>query len=112
MPDGGVEAGDDVAPLCMSRLIWSPAALRDVHRVYRFLAPKKIDAAKCAVKAIRDGDRVLVLRREIARPTQNMDSEYREWQIDFGHSRYVTLYHYDGQTAVVVAQLHHKESSY
>lgn len=73
-----LEAGDDVAPPCMSRLIWSPAALRDVHRVYRFLAPKKIDAAKCAVKAIRDGDRVLALQREIARTTQNMDSGYRE----------------------------------
>ena len=39
----------------MPRLIWSPSALRDVQRLYRFLAPKNLDAAKRAVSAIRSG---------------------------------------------------------
>ena len=43
----------------MSRLIWSPAALLDVQRLYRFLAPKNMDAAKRAVMAMRQGVRVL-----------------------------------------------------
>ena len=43
----------------MSRLIWSPAALLAVKRLYDFLKPKDIDAAKRAVKAIRQGVKVL-----------------------------------------------------
>jgi plasmid stabilization system protein ParE len=43
----------------MSRLIWSPNALQDVQRVYRFLALKNLDAARRAVKAIRAGVKVL-----------------------------------------------------
>ena len=96
----------------MSRLIWSPAALLDVQRVYRFLAIKNIDAAKRAVKAIRVGVKILGLQPEIGRPTQDMEPEYREWQIDFGNSGYVALYRYDGQTAVIVALRHQKEAGY
>ena len=33
----------------MSRLIWSPLALLDVQRLYRFLAPKNLDTAQRAV---------------------------------------------------------------
>jgi len=29
----------------MPRLIWSPSALHDVQRLYRFLAEKNVDAA-------------------------------------------------------------------
>lgn len=43
----------------MSCLIWSPPALLDVQRLYRFLVPKNLDAAKRAVKAIRQGFKVL-----------------------------------------------------
>jgi plasmid stabilization system protein ParE len=43
----------------MSRLIWSPLALLDVQRLYRFLVPKNPDAAKRAVQAIRQGVKVL-----------------------------------------------------
>ena len=96
----------------MPRLIWSLAALLDVQRIYGFLAPKHIDAAKRAVKAIRVGVSILAQRPEIGRPVNDMDPEYREWQIDFGDSGYVALYHYDGQTAVIVALRHQKEAGY
>ena len=43
----------------MPRLIWAQPALLDVQRLYRFLAPKNVDAAKRAVKAIRHGVQVL-----------------------------------------------------
>ena len=49
----------------MPHLIWSPSALQDVHRVYRFLAEKNIDAAKRAAKAIRDGVKILAHQPEV-----------------------------------------------
>ena len=39
----------------MPRLIWSPAALRDVQRLYRFLAARNPAAATRAVQVIRQG---------------------------------------------------------
>jgi hypothetical protein len=41
-----------------------------------------------------------------------MEPEYREWIIDFGDSGYVALYHYDGETAVILAVRHQKEAGY
>ena len=96
----------------MPRLIWSPPALRDVQRLFRFLAENTIDAAKRAVKAIRDGVKTLVKQPGVGRPAQDMEPEYREWPIGFGDSGYVALYHYDGQTAVIVAVRHQKEGGY
>lgn len=96
----------------MPRLIWSPPALLDVQRLYRFLAGKNIDAAKRAVKAIREGVKVIVQQPGIGRPVQDMEPQYREWLIDFGDSGYIALYHYDGQTAVVLAVRHQREAGY
>jgi plasmid stabilization system protein ParE len=39
----------------MPRLIWAPAALQDVQRLYRFLAPRNPASAARAVRAIREG---------------------------------------------------------
>jgi plasmid stabilization system protein ParE len=96
----------------MPRLIWSPAALRDVQRLYRFLAPKNADAARQALKTIRASVQILALQPGIGRPAQDMEPEYREWLIDFGQSGYVALYHFDGQTALIVAVRHQKELDY
>ncbi|MDO8252066.1 MAG: type II toxin-antitoxin system RelE/ParE family toxin [Rhodoferax sp.] len=96
----------------MPRLIWSPPALLDVQRLYRFLAEKNIDAAKRAVKAIREGVKVIAQQPGIGRPVPDMEPQYREWLIDFGDSGYIALYHYDGQTAVIVAVRHQREAGY
>jgi plasmid stabilization system protein ParE len=96
----------------MPRLIWSPSALRDVQRLYRFLAPKNTEAARQAVKTIRESVQILALQPGIGRPAQDMEPEYREWLIDFGQSGYVALYHFDGQTALIVAVRHQKELDY
>lgn len=93
----------------MSRLIWSPSALRDVQRMYRFLAEKNRDAAKRAVQAIRSGVQIILQHPEVGRPAEEMEPEYREWLIDFGNSGYLVLYHYDGRVAVIVAVRHQKE---
>lgn len=72
----------------MSRLIWTPPALADVQRLYRFLAPKNADAAQRAVKAIRTGVKILAHQRHLGRPMDDMDGDYREWLISFGNSGY------------------------
>jgi plasmid stabilization system protein ParE len=96
----------------MPRLIWSESALRDVQRLYRFLADNNSEAAKRAVKAIRASVRVIAQHPEIGRPAEGMEPEYREWVIAFGDSGYIALYRYEGETALIVAVRHQKEVGY
>jgi plasmid stabilization system protein ParE len=96
----------------MPRLIWSESALRDVQRLYRFLSDKNSEAARRAVKAIRASVRVIAQHQEIGRPADGMESEYREWVINFGGSGYIVLYRYEGGTALIVAVRHQKEAGY
>jgi len=96
----------------MSRLIWSPAALLDVQRLYRFLALKNIDAAKRAVTAMRQGVRVLGQQPGIGRPIDEMPDEFREWIIDFGDSGYVARYRLDSDVVMILAMRHQKEVGY
>lgn len=96
----------------MPRLIWSSAALLDVQRLHRFLTTKNSDAAKRAVKAIREGVKIIANQPGVGRPAEGMEPEYREWLIDFGDNGYIVLYRYDGQTAMIVAVRHQKEVGY
>ncbi len=96
----------------MPRLIWAPPALHDVQRLYRFLAEKNTDAAKRAVKSIREGVKVLAHQPAVGRPVEDMEPEFREWLIDFGDSGYIALYRYDGETAVILAVRHQREAGY
>ena len=96
----------------MPRLTWSPSALRDVQRLHHFLAEKNADAAKRAVKAIRDGVKIIAHQPGAGRPAEDMEPEYREWPIAFGDNGYIALYHYDGQTAVILAVRHQRETGY
>lgn len=73
---------------------------------------KNTDAAKRAVKSIRDGVKIISMQPGVGRPADDMDPEYREWLIDFGDSGYVALYHYTGEEAVIVAVRHQKEVGY
>ena len=96
----------------MSRLIWSPSGLRDIQRLYQFLAEKNRAAARRAVQTIRTSLQILAEHPEVGRPTDKMDPAFREWLIDFGNSGYVVLYHYDGNVAVIVAVRHQRETGY
>jgi plasmid stabilization system protein ParE len=93
----------------MPRLIWSPQALLEVQRLYRFLAPQNQEAAKRAVAAIRRGVKVLSLQPGIGRPVQDMDDEFRDWIIDFGDSGYVARYRLDAGDITILALRHQKE---
>ena len=93
----------------MPRLIWSPQALLDVQRLYRFLAPQNQEAAKRAVAAIRRGVKVLSLQPGIGRPVLDMDDECRDWIIDFGDSGYVARYRLDAGDITILALRHQRE---
>lgn len=93
----------------MSRLIWSPSALLDVQRLYRFLAPKNIDAAKQAAKAVRKGTKVLGQQPGVGRPIEDMPEDFREWIIDFGDSGYLVRYRIDRDAITILAVRHQKE---
>jgi len=96
----------------MPQLIWSAAALRDVDRLHRFLADKNPDAARRAAKAIREGMQILHDQPGAGRPVADMEPEFREWFIAFGDSGYVSLYRFDGETAVILAVRHQREAGY
>ena len=96
----------------MPRLKWSESSLRDVARLHDFLADKSGDAAKRAVKAIRQGVKMLAKHPAIGRPVEEMPPEFREWVIPFGSGAYVTLYHYDGKEVVILAIRHGREAGY
>lgn len=96
----------------MPSLIWSPEALLDIQRLYRFLAAKSPEAAKRAVKAIREAVKILASSPEVGRPVAEMDQAFREWLVDFGDSGYIALYRYDGQTVLMLAVRHQSEVGY
>jgi plasmid stabilization system protein ParE len=84
----------------------------DVGRLHDFLASKSRDAAKRAVKAIRQGVKALAKFPESGRPIEELPLEFREWIIDFGSGAYIVLYHYDGKVIVILAVRHGREAGY
>lgn len=96
----------------MPRLIWTPAALRDIARLRAFLAPKNPEAAQRAVAAIRQGVKLLRDHPEVGRPVEAMAPEFREWPIGFGSGGYVALYHFDGTEVVILAVRHGREAGF
>ena len=96
----------------MPRLIWTPEALRDVQRCYRFLATRNPRAATRAVQSIREGMQTVAAHPAVGRPVEKMDPEFREWLIGFGGSGYIVLNRLDGDRAVVLAVRHQREARY
>ncbi len=81
-------------------------------RLHGFLAPKNRDAARRAIRAIRQGVKALATHPEIGRPVEEMPPEFREWIIPFGDSGYVALYRYDGELVAILAVRHRREAGY
>jgi plasmid stabilization system protein ParE len=96
----------------MPQLIWTPEALRDVQRCYRFLATKNPQAATRAIQTIREGMQTVAAHPAVGRPVEKMDPEFREWLIGFSDSGYVVLYRLVGSQAVVLAVRHQREAGY
>lgn len=96
----------------MPRLRWTPQSIRDIVRIYDFLSPKSRDAAKRAVKTIRQGLKLLGKFPEMGRPVEELPEEFRERVIDFGSGAYVVLYRYYGNEVVILAIRHGREAGY
>ena len=96
----------------MPRLRWSQAALLDVARLHDFLAPQSREAAQRAVRAIREGVKLLGSHPEMGRPVEDLPTEFREWGIEFGGGAYVALYHYDEKEVVILAVRYGREAGY
>ncbi|WP_420226610.1 type II toxin-antitoxin system RelE/ParE family toxin [Pigmentiphaga litoralis] len=96
----------------MPSLIWTPAALADVQRLYRFLVLKDAVAGRRAVKAIRSGVKVLAAQPHLGRPIADLDTDFRECLIEFGDSGYVTLYRTKGDAVAILAVRHQREAGY
>jgi len=96
----------------LPQLIWTPTALADVQRLYRFLAPKDAAAVRRAIHAIRTGVKILAHQPHVGRPVEDMAPTFREWPIEFGSSGYVVLYRLDGDRVSILAVRNQKEAGY
>ncbi len=96
----------------MPPLKWSPRSLRDVARLHDFLASKSPEAARRAVKTIRQGVKLLGKFPEMGRPVEELPTEFREWVIEFGSGAYVALYRYDSREVVILTVRHGREAGY
>ena len=96
----------------MPRLTWTPAALRDVARLHAFLKSRNPDAASRAVRAIRQGVKLLADHPQAGPAVEDMPPEFRLWPIAFGAGGYVALYRYDGRDVVILAVRHSKEAGF
>jgi plasmid stabilization system protein ParE len=86
--------------------------LLDVARLHEFLAPKSPDAAKRALKTIRQDVKALGKKPGIGRPVEELPLEFREWVIEFGQGAYVALYHFDGKNVMILVVRHGRETGY
>jgi addiction module RelE/StbE family toxin len=90
---------------------YSEQALRDLERLFEFLAQDNASHGAAVVHAIADAVSVLARHPEIGRPVEH---GLRELIISRGRTGYVALYRYNNVTdaALVLAIRHQKEAGY
>ena len=95
----------------MARVAYAPGAVRDLERLWDFLAEHEPDAAPVAVKAIADAVSVLERHPQIGRPAE---AGMRELVVSRGRTGYVALYDWlePIDTVVVLALRHQREAGY
>ncbi|WEJ71360.1 type II toxin-antitoxin system RelE/ParE family toxin [Pseudomonas sp. PSE14] len=94
------------------RVIYAPAALRDLERLRRFLRETNPTAARRAGQIILQATQALGAHPQMGRLIDDLPVVYREWPIDFGDSGYLARYRIDGETLVVLAIRHQREAGY
>ena len=87
------------------RLIWLPAALRDLERLDSFVRPHNPDAASRALAAIRKAAISILPHPERGRP-YDPALGFRDLVIPFGWRSYVLRYRLDEDTVVIVRIWH------
>lgn len=96
----------------MPSLSWTPQAMADVQRLYRFLASRDLNAARNAVSEIRSSVKILAHQPVSGRPIEELPSAYREWPVSFGNSGYVVLYRIDTDVVSILAVRHQRETGW
>ena len=96
----------------MPRVIFAPAAIRDLERLRAFLRPKNPSGAKRAGEAIVKGVQALGAHPQMGRLIEELPEQYREWIIDFGDSGYLVRYRIDERAVTILAVRHQKEAGY
>lgn len=88
-------------------LIWSPAAQRDLVRLYEFIRSDNPDAAKRAIQSIRKGALSLVNFPALGKRLEGRQD--REIFIPFGKRGYVIRYRLNGVIPVILRVWHSRE---
>lgn len=94
----------------MPQVVYSPAANRDLERLYFFLAEKDEAVARRAITTIDNSLRILASQPQAGRHVEDLAENFREWVINFGDSGYTALYNFDGSNVVILTIRHQKEA--
>lgn len=71
---------------------WLEPAVAGLERIYLFLAEKDGEAARAALKALREKAILLENYPNAGRPAEGLEPEQRELLVPFGASGFVLLY--------------------
>ncbi len=96
----------------MPSVRFAAGALRDLVRLRTFLQHKNPIASQKAAATIIQSVQILKQHPQLGRPVEDMEPEYREFIIGFGHYGYVALYRLDGNAVIVLAIRHQLEAGY
>ncbi|MFG6359026.1 type II toxin-antitoxin system RelE/ParE family toxin [Taurinivorans muris] len=91
---------------------WTPHALENLEQLYLFLSEKNKDAARTALKIIREKALLLENFPNAGRPSLDLEPEHRELLIPFGETGYVMLCQMGDNTLHILAIKHQKEVNY
>lgn len=95
------------------RVRFSETALRDIERLYRFLADRDIQAADDALHALEKAWELLGNFPFSARKADPASPFLRELIVPFGGAGYVVLFDItDGATLTILAVRHQREDDY
>jgi plasmid stabilization system protein ParE len=90
----------------MPRVGISPRARQDLQRLYAFLEVKSETVASRAIDIIEAAFIPLTRMPKIGRP---VGTTLRELIIDFGHSGYLALYHFnEAQNEIIILAIRHQ----
>jgi plasmid stabilization system protein ParE len=96
----------------MSRLKWRDKALKDIQRLYRFIAIENQAAAERAIKTIQASIQILKTHPHAGRPAEEIGDGYRQWTVLYGNSGYIVLYNIQPDEVIIHAVRHQKEVGY
>jgi plasmid stabilization system protein ParE len=95
----------------MAKIVYSPNAVSNLERLYRFLADKNPDAALRAIRTVRDRLKMLSRFPKLG-PVDPEQPDDPELFIPFSAAGYVARYRTDGRIVVILAVRHVREAGY